>query len=88
MYNCVSAKNHRDLNPLLNFDRLLLEAVKHGQVGPFSLLVEKYQASLERDPLFRSYLDKIGQLYFGLPPPQAPPSSFLASLVSVTIFSF
>uniref|UniRef100_A0A915BAX8 Golgi to ER traffic protein 4 homolog n=1 Tax=Parascaris univalens TaxID=6257 RepID=A0A915BAX8_PARUN len=56
--------------PLLNFIWLLTLCVQLKKVIYFSILVEKYQKCLERDPSYRVYLDKIGQLYFGLPPAQ------------------
>jgi len=45
-------------------------AVEKGNIEQFSLLCEKYQPSIHRDPTYSAYLDKIGQLFFGLPPPQ------------------
>uniref|UniRef100_A0A914XFY4 Golgi to ER traffic protein 4 homolog n=1 Tax=Plectus sambesii TaxID=2011161 RepID=A0A914XFY4_9BILA len=56
--------------PLLNFIWLLLMCLEVKKVTHFSTLVEQYQPSIRRDPTYTSYLDKIGQLYFGLPPPR------------------
>ncbi|KAK2161508.1 hypothetical protein LSH36_115g04000 [Paralvinella palmiformis] len=63
--------------PLLNFLWLLLLAVEGGKVAVFTILCEQYQPSLQRDPTYNEYLDKIGQLFFGLPPPAKPQSSRL-----------
>ncbi|XP_061169060.1 Golgi to ER traffic protein 4 homolog [Saccostrea echinata] len=57
------------VHPLLNFLWFLLLAVEGGRVAVFSILCEKYQVSINRDPSYREYLDQIGQLFFGLPPP-------------------
>merc|ERR1712168_1652852 len=48
----------------------LFLAVEKGQsaIGQFARLLELYKPSLDRDPTLLLYLDKIGQLYFGLPP--------------------
>lgn len=35
----------------------------------FAILCEKYEPTLSRDPLYKAYLDKIGQNYFGVPAP-------------------
>merc|ERR1712020_581547 len=61
-------------HPLLNFVWLLLLAIEHKQsVTAYSILVEKYRPSLKREPSYLEYLDKIGQHFFGLPPP--PPKA-------------
>ncbi|XP_066291534.1 Golgi to ER traffic protein 4 homolog [Branchiostoma lanceolatum] len=63
--------------PLLNFVWYLLLAVEDcltgassGKVTVFSVLCDVYQPSIRRDPSYLQYLDRIGQLFFGLPPPQ------------------
>ncbi|EDO48391.1 predicted protein [Nematostella vectensis] len=57
--------------PLLNFVWLLLMAIeRQGPLSMFTVLCEKYQPSIERDPTYKQYLDRIAQLFFGLPPPQ------------------
>uniref|UniRef100_A0A1I7XGY2 Golgi to ER traffic protein 4 homolog n=1 Tax=Heterorhabditis bacteriophora TaxID=37862 RepID=A0A1I7XGY2_HETBA len=55
--------------PLLNFLWLLMLTIPKRNVSYFSILVEKYHISIGRDPNYKTYLDKIGQLFFGL---QAP----------------
>jgi len=58
-------------HPLMNFVWLLLVAIEQSQsIAVFSLLVDKYRASLQRDPSYLGYLDRIGQSFFGLPAPQ------------------
>ncbi|GAB6025728.1 hypothetical protein CHUAL_011712 [Chamberlinius hualienensis] len=73
------------LLPLLNFLRFLLLAVESGKLAVFTVLCDQYQSSIKRDPTYSQYLDKIGQLFFGLPPPQPKNPSlfgnFLQSIV-------
>ncbi len=57
--------------PLLNFVWLLLLSIDVGKVQYFTILVEQYQPSIQRDPSYTGYLDKIGQVFFGLPPPKS-----------------
>ncbi|CAJ0584180.1 unnamed protein product, partial [Mesorhabditis spiculigera] len=57
--------------PLLNYVALLIQAIpKHNQ-SHFALLFEKYETQIVLEPAFRGLIDKIGQMYFGLPPPRA-----------------
>lgn len=64
-------------HPLLNFVWMLLLAIEHKQsIMVYSLLVEKYKPSLNRDPAYLEYLDKIGQHFFGVPAPQRPRGMF------------
>jgi len=56
--------------PLLNFTWLLLLAIQSAKISSYAVLCEHYQPSLKRDPTYREYLDRIGQIYFGLPPPR------------------
>ncbi|CAB4027363.1 Golgi to ER traffic 4 homolog [Paramuricea clavata] len=61
--------------PLLNFLWILLIIIdKKGTINQFTVLCEKYHPSLNRDPNYLSYLDKIGQLFFGLTPKPKEPS--------------
>merc|ERR1719461_740345 len=70
-------KNHPSIkseppfsHPLLNFLWLLLISIKTSQsVTAYTLLCEKYKQFIDRDPQYLEYLDKIGQNYFGIPPP-------------------
>jgi len=54
--------------PLLNFIAFLLLAIEFGSLQQFTLLCEQYHPSIARDPIYFEYLDKIGQLFFGMPP--------------------
>jgi len=54
--------------PLINFLWMLLIAIEGGKVAVFTILCEQYQPSLKRDPCYLEYLDKIGQIFFGVPP--------------------
>ncbi|XP_022419182.1 Golgi to ER traffic protein 4 homolog [Delphinapterus leucas] len=58
------------VQPLLNFLWFLLLAVDGGKLTVFTVLCEQYQPSLRRDPMYNEYLDRIGQLFFGVPPKQ------------------
>uniref|UniRef100_A0A3B3ZWE8 Golgi to ER traffic protein 4 homolog n=1 Tax=Periophthalmus magnuspinnatus TaxID=409849 RepID=A0A3B3ZWE8_9GOBI len=60
------------VQPLLNFIWFLLLAVEGGKLTVFTVLCEQYQPSLKRDPMYNEYLDRIGQLFFGVPPKQSP----------------
>ena len=52
-------------HPLMNFVWLLLVAIEHGEsIAVFSLLVDKYRASLQRDPSYLGYLDRCKTCYF------------------------
>ncbi|XP_067936092.1 Golgi to ER traffic protein 4 homolog [Watersipora subatra] len=75
---CTYVNSHPDVQkedtlfypPLLNFLHFLLQAVKDGMsLQVFAILCEKYQVSLSRDPIYKTYLDKIGQNFFGVPAP-------------------
>lgn len=54
------------------------------------MLCEQYASVLKRDPIFYKHLDRIGQLFFGLPPAEGSarnqPGGFLGGLMN-TIFS-
>lgn len=41
-----------------------------GKLAAFTVLCEQYQPSIKRDPSYREYLDKIAQIFFGVPPPR------------------
>ena len=60
--------------PLINFLCFLLVAVKKQQVTVFTILCEQYHISLKRDVLYFDYLEKIGESYFGIEPPEKPES--------------
>lgn len=56
--------------PLMNFIRFLLKTCERDAAPLFQVLRRKYSPSLDRDPSFSGYLDKIGEIYFGLQPPR------------------
>ncbi|XP_048764330.1 Golgi to ER traffic protein 4 homolog isoform X3 [Ostrea edulis] len=62
-------------------DLFIAQAVLQGRVAVFSILCEKYQASINRDPSYREYLDQIGQLFFGLPPPPKQSQGLFGNLL-------
>lgn len=57
--------------PLLNFVFFLLKIIESRKLAIFKQLCELYKPSLDRDPSYEKYLEKIGILFFGAPqPPQ------------------
>lgn len=69
------------LLPLLNFIWFLLTALEQGKLTVFTVLCEQYQPSITRDPMYHEYLDKIGQLFFGLPPPPKQQGGLIGNLI-------
>jgi len=75
-------------HPLMNFVWLLLLAIEHKQsVTAFTTLTEKYMPSIKRDPTFLEYLDKIGQHFFGVPPPKTKPAGGMLSGIFDSLLS-
>ncbi|XP_070580520.1 Golgi to ER traffic protein 4 homolog [Ptychodera flava] len=54
------------MKPLLNFVWFLLLAIQGGKLTVFAVLCEKYQPSISRDPSYKDYIDRIGQIFFGV----------------------
>ncbi|CAK9814267.1 Golgi to ER traffic protein 4 homolog [Anthophora plagiata] len=69
------------LLPLLNFLFFLLKTVDSGNFAVFTVLCERYQISLNRDPCYQQYLDKIGQLYCNVPSPRPHNQGLFGSLL-------
>lgn len=67
--------------PLLDFIWLLLLCVREQprHLARFTVLVDRYQPSIRRDPTYREYLDKIAQVFFGVPAPRAAQGGGLLS---------
>lgn len=57
------------LLPLLNFLQFLLQAIEREKLAYFRVLCEQYEPSLNRDPCYSEYVERIGQVFFGLAPP-------------------
>jgi len=82
------AKNHPAIRkgppyglPLLNFVWLLLLAIEQRKsLSTFTILVTRYQHAISRDPGLMESLDKIGQNYFGVPPPERPRGGLFGGL--------
>lgn len=69
--------------PLLNFVHFLLKALDTGKLSIFKSLCELYKISLERDPSYEKYMQKIGILFFGAPkPPVRNPGGLFGGLIS------
>lgn len=62
------------ITPLLNFCFFLLRAIEANQrkLAVFRTLCDLYRPSLERDPSYDKYLQKIGMIFFGANQPQRP----------------
>ncbi|EZA55053.1 hypothetical protein DMN91_009509 [Ooceraea biroi] len=69
------------LLPLLNFLFFLLKTIDSGKLAVFTVLCEQYQIALNRDPCYRQYLDKIGQLFFNIPPPRPHNQGLFGSIL-------
>ncbi|XP_060522152.1 Golgi to ER traffic protein 4 homolog [Cylas formicarius] len=65
------------LLPLLNFIWFLLQAIESQKLHTFAVLCEQYENSIKRDPCYIQYLDKIGQIFFGVKPPEEKKSGGL-----------
>uniref|UniRef100_UPI00358E91A2 Golgi to ER traffic protein 4 homolog n=1 Tax=Myxine glutinosa TaxID=7769 RepID=UPI00358E91A2 len=80
------------VQPLLNFLWFLLLAIDGGKLAVFTVLCELYQMSLKRDPIYLEYLDRIGQLFFGVPPKHTDPYGGIigkeSSIMIDTIYLF
>ncbi|KAL1452911.1 hypothetical protein WDU94_007095 [Cyamophila willieti] len=70
--------------PLLNFIWFLLKVIETGKLVAFNTLCQQYQTSIKRDPAYADYLNKIGQLFFGIQParPAAPVGGFFGNILS------
>uniref|UniRef100_A0A915JLZ1 Golgi to ER traffic protein 4 n=1 Tax=Romanomermis culicivorax TaxID=13658 RepID=A0A915JLZ1_ROMCU len=73
--------------PLLDFIYFVLESIDRqttqaNRLQIYTILIEKYQSSIDRDPSYKSYLDKIGQIFFGLPQPKPKSGGFLSNLLN------
>nr|CAH8852752.1 unnamed protein product [Trichobilharzia regenti] len=70
--------------PLLNFLWFLMLAIeKKCSLAVFSVLCEKYSPQLNRDSSYVKYLDKIGQLYFGVKPPTNEMNNFFSRIMQM-----
>jgi len=55
------------LLPLLNFIWLLLLSLDTGKLTVFTVLCEQYKPSIDRDPCYKDYLDRIATIFFNVP---------------------
>lgn len=69
------------LLPLLNFLQFLLQAIEREKLAYFRTLCEQYQPSLKRDPCYSEYVDRIGQLFFGISPPPKQQGGIFGNLL-------
>lgn len=69
--------------PLLNFVFFLLKIIESRKLTIFKKLCELYKPSLDRDPSYEKYLEKIGVLFFGAPnPPQRSNNGIFGDLIN------
>lgn len=70
------------ITPLLNFIFFLLRAVEANQrkLIVFRTLCDLYKPSLERDPSYEKYLQKIGMIFFGASQQQRPQSEGMGGI--------
>ncbi|PIO59471.1 hypothetical protein TELCIR_11947 [Teladorsagia circumcincta] len=66
MNESPSCNGSRD--ELFHFLKLLCSALNLHDVKLFDHLVESYKPHLDVDPTYHSYLERIGQIFFGTPP--------------------
>uniref|UniRef100_A0A8R1TR36 Uncharacterized protein n=1 Tax=Onchocerca volvulus TaxID=6282 RepID=A0A8R1TR36_ONCVO len=67
--------------PLLNFLHFAIICIANKEVTYFTVLVEQYESEISRDPEYKQFLDRIGQIYFGLPRPQIARGGFLGNMI-------
>lgn len=69
--------------PLLNFVFFLLKIIETRKLAIFKKLCELYKPSLDRDPSYEKYLEKIGVIFFGAPnPPQRSNNGLFGDLIN------
>lgn len=54
-------------SPLAHFVNFLLKTCERDAAPLFRLLKQQYAVSLARDPQLQTYLDKVGEVFFGIP---------------------
>ncbi|XP_018323696.1 Golgi to ER traffic protein 4 homolog [Agrilus planipennis] len=69
------------LLPLLNFLWFLLQTIESKKLTTFAVLCAQYEPSIKRDPCYVQYLDKIGQIFFGLKPPVQQGGGFFGNFL-------
>ncbi|MCP9264922.1 hypothetical protein DINM_020070 [Dirofilaria immitis] len=67
--------------PLLNFLHFAIICIAKREVTYFTVLVEQYENEINRDPEYKQFLDRIGQIYFNLPQPQTARGGFLGNMI-------
>jgi len=66
-FDAIKVKKPNLDSPLVNFVDLLLQAVEaEGTLPTFELLRSKYAPSIDRDPNFKSYLEHIAFVFYGV----------------------
>lgn len=67
--------------PLLNFLYFLFQAIDSHKTAHYAVLCQQYTMSVNRDPCYMQYLDKIGQLFFNVPPKNQSSKNVFSSLL-------
>ncbi|XP_049851929.1 Golgi to ER traffic protein 4 homolog isoform X1 [Schistocerca gregaria] len=55
--------------PLMNFAKLLLQALEQKDLNLFNRLRDEYAKSIQRDPIFARYLDEVARVFYGVKKP-------------------
>ncbi|KAK6112811.1 hypothetical protein QQG55_49130 [Brugia pahangi] len=67
--------------PLLNFLHFTIICIANKEITYFSVLIDQYESEISHDPEYKQLLDRIGQIYMGLPQPQPAPAGFLGNMI-------
>uniref|UniRef100_A0A915PU69 Uncharacterized protein n=1 Tax=Setaria digitata TaxID=48799 RepID=A0A915PU69_9BILA len=67
--------------PLLNFLHFTVICIANKEVTYYTVLVEQYESEINRDPEYKHFLDRIGQIYLGVPQPQTARGGFLGNVI-------
>ncbi|CAG9534033.1 unnamed protein product [Cercopithifilaria johnstoni] len=67
--------------PLLNFLHYAIICIANKQLAYFTVLIEQYENEINRDPEYKQLLDRIGQIYMGMPQRQTARGGFLGNMI-------
>ncbi|VDK72105.1 unnamed protein product [Litomosoides sigmodontis] len=67
--------------PLLNFLHYVIICIANNKPLYFTVLMDQYEKEINRDPEYKRLLDKIGQIYMGMPQSQTARSGFLGNMI-------
>ncbi|VDN02259.1 unnamed protein product [Thelazia callipaeda] len=67
--------------PLLNFLHFTMLCLANTQPTCYKALIEQYESEIGRDPEYKSYINRIGEIYLGLQQPQTNKGGLLGSMI-------